>query len=157
MKCKDAVKRNLVVCLLVFIYACVFSSCGKEKTVEFSDQYDTRTKYDEQIESGNQIENGFLGIWQKENSHISLYVVGDGKIYMGDLGHPEEDDELMYESSYIFTGTINGKTLEIMSFEDKYDERHSFEKKGDVLIDEKGETWKYIKRSARLVKDEGIY
>lgn len=118
-------KRNFKILMSLLVLICALSACGKEEE--------------------------FKGIWQKENSGHSLYVVGDGTVYMGDLGDVKKD-ELMYESKNLYTGEVDGGKLYITN--PKYEMSHSYEKDGDVLIDEEGIKWRYIKESANIVKDE---
>lgn len=110
-------------------------------------------------DSKNMTIDDFLGVWSKENSGLSLYVVDDGTVYMGDLGNVK-GNELMYENQNLYIGEIKGTEFYItQSAPSKFNkvETHTFQKSGDDLVDEEGVHWKYVKKSTRIVKDKGIY
>lgn len=96
-------------------------------------------------------DKAFNGVWQKENSHLLLYVVDDGTVYFGDLGDP--DDELMYENKSLYTGEIDGGKLYISNVKNP-ERKDTFKKDGDELVDGEGVHWQYLKESASIVRDE---
>lgn len=119
-------KRKFMIVVSFVILLCALSACGEDKD--------------------------FNGVWQKENSHLLLYVVGDGTVYLGDLGDVD-GDELMYESKSLYTGEIDGGKLCVSNV--KHPERKDvFEKDGDELVDNQGDRWRYVKESASIVRDE---
>lgn len=118
-------KRKFMIVVALLILLCTLSACGNDKV--------------------------FNGIWQKENSHLLLYVVGDGTVYFGDLGDP--DDELMYESKSLYKGEIDGGKLYVSNVKDP-EGKDTFEKDGEQLVDGQGKHWHFVKESANIIRDE---
>lgn len=145
-------KKIITVTMMLFI-GTLITGCGSsaEDLLGTSHTVNEETGEEGSKDGVSFYDEVFNGIWQKENSHLLLYVVGDGTVYMGDLG--DSDDGLMCEENNKYIGEINGGKLYIINVKNP-EMQNTYEQVDDKLVDEQGVYWHYVKDSTSLVRDE---